>query len=1632
MATSFVTGGGIHSLSISAFDPRTLGGCVLWLDAADSNTLYSASTGTFPTATGTTLAAVGDNVVLWSDKSGQTNNATRNTDSSVAAFGSLLTGIPGTMITNGIRFGNLGSFRLDGTKLPIGSSPITVFIVAKSADNANRYALLHIGQNSANARFIQVSKSATEGVLFGNNSSGNYPNSGTFNVNQTFITTGMISGGTSTSNNFIIGGWINGTPFSSNNNFDGMSLNLSVDNVYAAIGGASFGYKGDISEILIFNRALQNDERQQVEGYLAWKWGLVQNLPTNHPYYYSKVPQSIFQPTSFPSCTLWLDAADENTVIRSGSNVTQWNDKSGNGTNLVSNASFLRPTYISNERSLNFTAVVSVSSTVLENTSVPAITSNSITVFGVYKRIAQASGATTTYQRFISASSSSASDNASINGFNINTNNTNTQLSYERNSSTLVTNATTTSSFILSFVLNGTASGVGSFAGNTQYIFQNGSQLTSGTGLSNGSAFNIQRIRLGNAVQNGGTPATEPYNGTISEVLFYSTILTPFQVQQVEGYLAWKWSLQENLPSTHPFTLANYFFNNTRPFSRYFSPTDIEDCLLWIDAADASTVTLTSSKVTTVKDKSGLGNDASNASSILTYTDTINGLNTITCPAGADSNTNNLITSIVPRDQFNHSYFIVVRYSATATGQTRYLQMTNQFFGHSASGSAGSFQIYLEDSNSVANSGTQYAFHSGTYETLNAAFGGNTFICAGVRQNSVYTITFNGVTISSNTNSNGTGLGSVIGNTSTTAYTLRPPSNSGAIVGGQLAEVIIYNRGLTAPERQIVEGYLAWKWGVANGRTQVLANNTFPTTHPYASYPPVSIPMPPSAKTFKKTFDPADLSPVLWFDPQDSSTYAVNANNRLTSWTSKGSNTLQLGSITGVNGPLITISGTGATGSAASGTAVSQGTNLQFADFSSGGYFQITGAQLTTTTNLRLTLASSPHNIPATRQVTFSNLTGTVGAITLASYLPNASYIVVNPLTSTIDISVTANGSTTGTFSGVNGAVEYGNISISSANVGATSVTITTTQSHGLVNGNVVTVNFTAGTLPVTGDASSLNAAYIVTKINDTQITVPLVSVNTGSITGPVGVLIFPSTGCGLNWTGTPVTSTTGGTLVCVTHLPRTPVRNSTLRNSFISASTTNGNAAGDATGSNGTDFKITLDNTGAAIRKNGGITASIGNTQLTAGFNVMNTTFSNTAVTGADITTGRNGLAVKGWRYDTALSNSSYNAISAAAPSSSLSLAQIRIGGNTNAGEFSPPHTHWYEGGLGDVFFFDRVLTLDERQLLEGWLSQKYTCNNTLGSTAINTSGPTGGSSIHQYRLNPTIVTGQNTLGTPITSPTQISNSLAAWFDATYSPTLSTSTSSFTNAFIPNNTAIAAWGSRAGFWSQTIINGAGCVVQLTAARRPLYITNSVNGLPGIRFSASSGNDSALDTTSSSRLEYLIITQDANPNTTLFMVVNPISTPAANGTILNVGQVTGGNYGLGLVFNTNRTVTFTMNNPSTTQSVASSALTLGQPYIIVAIRRGREMLIKTIGSGGSTTTSNPANFSMSGSSSAYLRVGNNYGGGSNPFTGDINEFMLFRTGLPNQAVQHIEGYLAHKWGLQGSLPATHAYKSFSP
>lgn len=59
---------------------------------------------------------------------------------------------------------------------------------------------------------------------------------------------------------------------------------LSVEFKYFAWTTSAIYKKGNVGEIIAVNGTLSVDDRLRLEGYLAHKWGLTANLPSDHPY----------------------------------------------------------------------------------------------------------------------------------------------------------------------------------------------------------------------------------------------------------------------------------------------------------------------------------------------------------------------------------------------------------------------------------------------------------------------------------------------------------------------------------------------------------------------------------------------------------------------------------------------------------------------------------------------------------------------------------------------------------------------------------------------------------------------------------------------------------------------------------------------------------------------------------------------------------------------------------------------------------------------------------------------------------------------------------------------------------------------------------------------------------------------------------------------------------------------------------------------------------------------------------------------------------------------------------------------------------------------------------------------------
>ena len=711
--------------------PTQIPGCRLWLDAADP-----AGTGIQP--------ANGSTITQWVDKSGLGNNGTPNIVITWAASG-LGVNLPAMSFTGRQWF--TGNISITGNQF-------TAFIVLNMSSSSEQYPrILSLGAPGANAyanplyiAMLVFDKSVYRFTNYRNNI---YPPSGgniTYGIPQ--LTSSWVDG----TNSFVA---INGrTPASvgSSGDFGVSSYAIGTD---TNTGDATTQFSGFISEIIVFNIALSTTQRQQMEQYLGQKWGIGVTNTTVAPGRYLIPFNRPFYPTDIGGCTLWLDGADRSSMVFSGTTVTTWRDKSGTGNNFTGSATYALSSFnnkfgLAFDGTNNYFNQASGSVFSITNTTYCIFTVHHFTTNGgpertVYRTAVPNPGA---FFRQISGAVQWITDLDPA-GYITRT------ATGESNSGINCINAITTTS--VTAYLNGTSVGSSSKGSSTNMTFMVG-QGTSG---------GIERLL-----------------GTIFEMIIFNNTLTTAQQQQVEQYLAWKWGLVANLPPA-----TSHLGKLLPAFSTNFTPKSLTGLRLWLDAADASTVTGTTS-VTAWMDKSGTGNNMSLTSAGISYAS-----NTITVAGGAIM-TSAVTTAITAGQSF--AFIVCQPTYVNAFGNVLRFPGINS-----------NYTVRFTTTTGLANydSLSDFGFSSGYYVNGNLFAGGTGVV----------------ITIPAQTN--------IIGGASTlSGSSVFQLSHVGSrYFYGTIQEVIFYTGPISTQQRQQVEGYLAWKWGL---------QSSLPSTHAYAKFSP--------------------------------------------------------------------------------------------------------------------------------------------------------------------------------------------------------------------------------------------------------------------------------------------------------------------------------------------------------------------------------------------------------------------------------------------------------------------------------------------------------------------------------------------------------------------------------------------------------------------------------------------------------------------------------------------------------------------------------------------------------------------------------------------------------------------------
>jgi hypothetical protein len=711
--------------------PTQISGCSLWLDGADP-----AGTGIPP--------SIGTSVSTWVDKSGNGRNGISGG-----------TSIP-TFSNRGITYDGSGSYTTSySAVLPAE----TLFVVFRWSNIVGGPGLITGTQWLQ--RIVYVEPAASRWLYFGGIASW-----GRWNTTPLSSNVDYMFGVTWNSSSVTM--HLNGSPLATAGSagnigsFSGSPTNSVV--------GATFN--GTMYEMIGYNTVLTTAQRQLVEGYLANKWGLQASFPapiTIGPYAGPIIPTRTFSPLDVDGLSLWLDAADARTLTLSGSNVTQWRDKSGNGLHVAQTTTARQPTYTATGfnglPAVRFSTVVGSSVQILTSATTSLFdTLANATIFLVFRVINV--GTNPPYHSIISIPNKL---HTYLNGLNnsggfVGTN------AWTWSGGRFIANSNTTVPQDVNQQM------VYSLASGLQQIYINGilgGAQTSSFSVTTGTSLTLSIGSITTTSYNDG------FNGNLSEVLFFSNALTTTQRQQVETYLADKWGLRASMSVvSHPYRFG----------PAVVRPTDISGCVLWLDAADGATF----NGGATWTDKSGTGNHGINgtpgSSTMPTVTTWPNGL---TAARFVKASKNSVkTTNVIPN--LNVTYFFVVRITG-ADGAKQVLMINNV---------DGRRQVYTQPSSFPAQVVALAAWPVTPTNVISVA----------QSVPFLYSATLSG---GFNIYANGTDLGSSsLGTSAASQHYFGSGNGDDGYLSGDYGEILIYSTVLTTLQRQQIEGYLAWKWGL--------------------------------------------------------------------------------------------------------------------------------------------------------------------------------------------------------------------------------------------------------------------------------------------------------------------------------------------------------------------------------------------------------------------------------------------------------------------------------------------------------------------------------------------------------------------------------------------------------------------------------------------------------------------------------------------------------------------------------------------------------------------------------------------------------------------------------------------------
>ena len=482
-------------LSLSICQPRLLGGAwtpaqittSAWYDAADAPTITESA----------------GKVSIWSDKSGNAENGTQASSTKQP-------------LTNSATINGLNSIYFDGLSTALTTSlqqltNATIYIIANAESK---------GINQDN-NVLGAATSYNSGGAF--ISTQEY---GSGNASEVYFYTTFIN---ASQKNY------NGTPYASATVSFAPAIrqhyanNVTTENLPYTLGNRNAtntlsGFKGSIGEVIICDGIHDEATRQLVEGYLAWKWGLVTKLPYDHPYRFDGRKfgyYELWQPDRMTT-SAWFDAYDEDTIQSSAGKVSQWSDKSGNDNHVVQASVSRQPMLGTWNGKQSIEIITAGSSGDMLTTSVDGAvigTTDDFTIIGV-----------------IDGTSVSRGADLFGSGWSLSFNDANVSVVLTSGGASGFFTNPSDGSLMLGMLEQGVSLKAASYGGAFVTTALSKTDLRTST----------RYFEIGTA--NG---LSRP--GHISELVVMNSLVSDSERAKLEGYLAWKWNLEANLPALHPY-----------------------------------------------------------------------------------------------------------------------------------------------------------------------------------------------------------------------------------------------------------------------------------------------------------------------------------------------------------------------------------------------------------------------------------------------------------------------------------------------------------------------------------------------------------------------------------------------------------------------------------------------------------------------------------------------------------------------------------------------------------------------------------------------------------------------------------------------------------------------------------------------------------------------------------------------------------------------------------------------------------------------------------------------------------------------------------------------------------------------